>query len=192
MNTLIPCYIKLLRHDLGLQPLKIISFVSNKAKRLGGMNTGYSQEKPPHLTRNNKTFLSHIWPDQSPNPSGELIVWFSDNSLKGAFFPHSWEDIDPEINFSQMLHSARIYQFPLINGLCCIQTTHTVQKLHWECYNTEFACTERKTSISITFILGCKLTNQSWSSLRNINKTARKSLKFQEPDMGAFKDNIPL
>ena len=39
----------------------------------------------------------------------------------------SWQDINPEINFSQMLHSARIYQLPLTNGLCCIQTTHTVQ-----------------------------------------------------------------
>ena len=51
--------------------------------------------------------------------------------LKGAFLPHSWEDINPEINFCQMLHSARIYQLPYTNGLSFIQTTHTVQKLHW-------------------------------------------------------------
>ena len=51
--------------------------------------------------------------------------------LKGDFFPHSWEDINPKINFSQMLHSARIYQLLLTNGLCCIQNTYTVQKLHW-------------------------------------------------------------
>ena len=51
--------------------------------------------------------------------------------LKGAFLPHSWEDINTEINFSQMLLSARIYRLPLADGLCCIQTTHTVQKLHW-------------------------------------------------------------
>ena len=81
--------------------------------------------------------------------------------LKGFYFPHRWEDINPEINFSQMLHSARIYQLPLTNGLCCIQTTHTVQILHWLCYNTEFVCTERKASVIITFILGCKLTNHS-------------------------------
>ena len=31
-------------------------------------------------------------------------------SLKGNIFPDSWEDINPEINCSQMLHSARIYQ----------------------------------------------------------------------------------
>ena len=48
-----------------------------------------------------------------------------------AFNLHSWEDMNPEKNFSQMLHSARIYQWPLTNGLCCIQTTHTVQKWHW-------------------------------------------------------------
>ena len=42
-------------------------------------------------------------------------------------FPHSLEDINPEINFSQMQHSARIYQLPLTNMLCCIQTTHIVK-----------------------------------------------------------------
>ena len=90
-------------------------------------------------------------------------------ALRG-FFPYSWEDINPGINFSQMLHSARIYQLPHTNGLCCIQSTYTVEKLHWYCYNTEFACTERKASISITFILDCKLTNQSCSSPRNVTK----------------------
>ena len=38
---------KLLSHDLGLRPLKIISLISNKAKCLGGVNTGYAQEKTP-------------------------------------------------------------------------------------------------------------------------------------------------
>ena len=52
-------------------------------------------------------------------------------NFKEGCFPYSWEDINPEINFSQMLHSAGIYQLPLTNGLCCIQTTHTVKKLHW-------------------------------------------------------------
>ena len=32
------------------------------------------------------------------------------NTFKGACFPHSWEDINSEINCSQMLYSARIYQ----------------------------------------------------------------------------------
>ena len=39
-----------------------------KAKHLAGVNTGYSQEKPPRLTRNEKKFCLNIWPDQSPNP----------------------------------------------------------------------------------------------------------------------------
>ena len=30
--------------------------------------------------------------------------------VKGDYFPHSWEDINPETNCSQMLYSARIYQ----------------------------------------------------------------------------------
>ena len=63
---------------------------------------------------------------------GTTCIWFR-HRLKGLF-PHSWEDINSEINFKQMQHSARIYQFPLTNGLCCIQTTHTVQNLHWDCY----------------------------------------------------------
>ena len=42
--------------------------------------------------------------------------------VKGAYFPHSWEDINLQINFSQMLHSARIYQLPGTNVLCCFQT----------------------------------------------------------------------
>ena len=57
---------KTLSHDLGLRPFKIVSFISNNAKWLGGVNTGYPQEKPPRLTRNN--ILSHTWPDQCPNP----------------------------------------------------------------------------------------------------------------------------
>ena len=32
-----------------------------------------------------------------------------------------------------MLHSARIYQWRHTNMLCCIQTTNTVQELHWQC-----------------------------------------------------------
>ena len=51
-----------------------------------------------------------------------MISW-----LQRAFLPHSWEYTNHETNFSQMLHSARIYQLPLTNGLCCIQTTDTVQ-----------------------------------------------------------------
>ena len=43
---------------------------------------------------------------------------FSLASMLKGLFPHSWEDINPEINFSQTLHSARIYQLPLTNGLC--------------------------------------------------------------------------
>ena len=80
MNTLIPCYIKLLNHDLGLRPLKIISLISNKAKRLGGVNMGYSQEKPPRLTRNKKKFSLNIWPDQSLNPQW-WADWFRNSSL---------------------------------------------------------------------------------------------------------------
>ena len=102
-------------------------------------------------------------------------------------FLTSWRHID----FSRC-YILQEFMLPLTNGLCCIQTTHTVQTFHWKCCNTKFVCNERKASISKTFILGFKLTNQSWSSSRNVNKTARKSLKFQKPDMGAFKDNIPL
>ena len=63
-------------------------------------------------------------------PLGSMSSFVLGQLLKGAFLPHSWEDINPEINFSQMLHSARIYQLLLKNVLCCIQTAHTDQQLH--------------------------------------------------------------
>ena len=44
--------------------------------------------------------------------------------LQGAFLPYSWEDINLEINFSQMLS---VYQLLLQNVLCYIQTAHTDQ-----------------------------------------------------------------
>ena len=112
-------------------------------------------EKSAHKPKEFHNTCSLIWYAASKYSYNSFLCF------KGAFLPHSWEDINSELNFSQMLYSARIYQLPLTNGLCCIQTTHTVQILHWKCYNTEFTCTERKASISITFILGYKLTNQS-------------------------------
>ena len=62
----IPYYINLLRHDLGLRPLKIISLISNKAKRLGGVNTGYSKNVlSQHLTR--------------PEPEPTVVRWLCDS-----------------------------------------------------------------------------------------------------------------
>ena len=51
----------LVSHALGLRPFKIISRISNKAKWLGGVNRGHSQDKSPRLTRNkNICFVSHL------------------------------------------------------------------------------------------------------------------------------------
>ena len=84
------------------------------------------------------------------------------SGLNGAFFPDSWEDINSEINFSQMLHSARIYQLPPTNGLCCIQTTHTLTKNYiGNVIIQKLPALKEKQVSSITFVPGCKLTNQS-------------------------------
>ena len=65
-------------------PFKIISHISNKAKRLSGVNTGYSQEKPTRLTRNKKKkkkkkkkgFLSHF---TRPEPKPTMVSWLCDS-----------------------------------------------------------------------------------------------------------------
>ena len=83
----------------------------------------------------------------------DLIVSVPDHCLSFYFpiCPHSYEDINPEINRSQMLHSARFYQSPPTNVLCCFQTTNTAQTLHWQCYSyimqpsqPRLSCIERK------------------------------------------------
>ena len=79
--------------------------------------------------------------------------------LKGAFFPHSWEDINPEINCSQMFYSARIYQLMCIY---CIHTINTVEKLHWQWYNIYNKAFTNKIVLhwkksNIFFLFGCKL-----------------------------------
>ena len=58
-------------------------------------------------------------------------TFYGDHTALKGVFPHSWEDINPEINFTQVLQSARIYQLLVANVICCIQTKHTVQKLKW-------------------------------------------------------------
>ena len=75
MNTLIPCYIKLLSHDLGLRPFKIISLISNKAKWLGGVNTGYSQENHPAWPAAKIFFVSHL---TRPEPEPTVVSWQCD------------------------------------------------------------------------------------------------------------------
>ena len=67
--------------------------------------------------------------------------------FKGEVLPHSWNDINPEINCSQMLHSARIYQCLHTNVLRCIQTIlskNYIGSVIMQPSQTRLSCTERK------------------------------------------------
>ena len=78
-QAFIPCYIKLLSHDLGIWAFKIISLISNKAKHLGGVNTEYSQEKPFCLTRNKKkekVLSQHL---TRPELEPTVVRWLCDS-----------------------------------------------------------------------------------------------------------------
>ena len=83
MYTLIPCYLKHLIHDLGVQPFVTILLSFNKPKLLDGANTGHLQEKTPDLTRLIKAkFQPH---------SGELTERFRDNALNISLSPRQTE-----------------------------------------------------------------------------------------------------
>ena len=96
--------------------------------------------------------------------------------MKPPFFPHSWEEINPEINYSQMLQE-------FINNLTLMCSVvfklQTLSKNYsgslviiMQPSQTRLSSTERK---AILFLLGCKLRKQSYISPRNVNNTARKS-----------------
>ena len=127
MNSLIPCYIKLLSQDLDLWPFKIISLISNKAKRLGGVNMGYSQEKNiPSWPTTKNSFVSFD-PTRARTYSGELTVWFRDSSLNL---------LSPGQTELQYIHEER--QIFIENCLCfiqlvllCEQKSCTYQKVVW-------------------------------------------------------------
>ena len=69
--------------------------------------------------------------------AGHVTRVYGKRLLNGAFCSNSWEDINPKINCSQMLHSARILENLQTNVLCCLQTrcTNTVQKLQFGSVN---------------------------------------------------------
>ena len=68
------------------------------------------------------------------------------NSIKGAYFPHSWEDINPEINCRQMLYSARISQLPPTN----VQLLHSNYK---HC---------PKITLAVITIISCRFHKQDY------------------------------
>ena len=104
-------------------------------------------------------------------------------TLKGEVFPHSWEDINLEIHCSQMLRTF-CQNLSIISHRCvllhsnykhCPKITLAVLWLYHTAFTNKIDLHWKKSNI---FLLVCKLRNQSQSSPRNVNKTARKSLKF--------------
>ena len=135
MNTLIPWYIKLLSHDLGLRPFKIISLILNKAKCLGGVNTGIPKKNHP-VWPATKKIGSHL---TRPEPEPTVVSWLCDSEtdlliccLQGRQNCNIYMKRDRSLKLS-VLHTTcfTVWTEELYISKSCMQQVLTTWKAVW-------------------------------------------------------------